>query len=166
MTMSEAELRAQLALPLSDDGARVLEVLTSIIQPLAASLPANTEVVLHELGRLPNSVIAIAGNVTGRRIGDPATDLLLEQLRNVDRERDRIGYHNVLPDGRQLRSTTMIVSDKAGTPVAALCINSDVSPWLAARSLIDGMVAVALGVSRFTIYNYLNELDSTGKRDE
>lgn len=85
-------------------------------------------------------------------------------LRDVDaaelRDRDR-GQH-----GWQLRSTTMIVSDKAGTPVAALCINSDVSPWLAARSLIDGMVAVALGVSRFTIYNYLNELDSTGKRDE
>jgi predicted transcriptional regulator YheO len=119
----------------------VLEVLAGLVEPLWRSLSTDSEVVLHEIGRLPNSVVAIAGEVTGRQPGDPATDLLLEQLRNVDREQNKIDYQSVLPDGRRLRSSTMIVRDSAGIPVAALCINTDISAWLEMRDLGDAMVA-------------------------
>ncbi len=164
---------------------------------------------------------------TARRVGDPATDVLLEQA-STGVFRDMVGYRSRLPDGRTLRSTTAIVRDSNGGPVAALCINADITVWQSieelARSmtgsvapepgapsgevfardvdelaahLIDeaireqrvpvelmkkehkvavvrtlrerGMfllrdavetVAAALGVTRFTIYNYLNEIDA------
>lgn len=126
---------------LSADGARVLELLGSLVEPLWHSLGTDSEVVLHEIGRLPNSVVAIAGSVTGRRVGDPATDVLLEQLRNVDREQNKVGYQSVLPDGRRLRSTTMIVRDSDGEPVAALCINTDITGWLHVQEYVNSMVA-------------------------
>jgi predicted transcriptional regulator YheO len=128
------------AVELSADGARVLEILSALVDPLWASLSTESEVVLHEIGKLPNSVIAIAGNVTGRNPGDPATDLLLEQLRNVDREQNKIDYHSMLPDGRRLRSSTMIVRDSGGVPVAALCINTDITGWLATKTHVEAMV--------------------------
>lgn len=125
---------------LSADGARVLDVLAGLVEPLWRSLPTDSEVVLHELGMLPNSIVAIAGSVTTRKIGDPATDLLLEQLRNVDKEQNKIDYQSVLPDGRRLRSTTMIVRDIDGVPVAALCINTDISDLLSVRDTLEALV--------------------------
>jgi predicted transcriptional regulator YheO len=119
----------------------VLQVLAGLVEPLWLSLSTDSEVVLHEIGRLPNSVVAISGGVTGRQVGDPATDLLLEQLRNVDREQNKIDYHSVLPDGRRLRSSTMIVRDSGGVPVAALCINTDITEWLSTQVQADLMVA-------------------------
>jgi len=126
---------------LSPDGERVLQLLSGIVEPLWRSLSTESEVVLHEIGRLPNSVVAIAGTVTGRQVGDPATDLLLEQLRNVDREQNKVDYQSVLPDGRRLRSSTMIVRDLGGVPVAALCINTDITGWLLVQEQADVMVA-------------------------
>jgi len=126
---------------LSVDGARVLDLLASLVEPLWQSLSTDSEVVLHEIGLLPNSVVAIAGSVTGRQVGDPATDLLLEQLRNVDREQNKVDYLSVLPDGRRLRSSTMIVRDDGGVPVAALCINTDITNWLGVQQQVDAMVS-------------------------
>ncbi|MBH0117649.1 transcriptional regulator [Salinibacterium sp. NG253] len=125
---------------LSADGERVLELFAGLVEPLWRSLSTDSEVVLHEIRLLPNSVVAIAGTVTGRQVGDPATDLLLEQLRNVDRVQNNIDYQSVLPDGRRLRSSTMIVRDSGGIPVAALCINTDISDWLTAQEQVDAMV--------------------------
>lgn len=200
--------------------------LAGLVEPLGRSLPPGTEVVLHDLSLLPDSIVAVWGDVTGRRVGDPATDVLLEQA-STGVFRDMVGYRTRLPDGRTLRSTTAIVRTPAGDPVAALCINADVTVWTSieelARSmagfaaepeapagevfardvdelaahLIDeairaqrvpvelmkkehkvavvrtlrerGMfllrdavetVAGALGVTRFTIYNYLNEIEA------
>jgi predicted transcriptional regulator YheO len=98
-----------------------------------------TEVVLHDLRRIPNTVRAIAGNVTGRRVGDPPTDKLLERLVGGNAGH-KIGYHSALPDGRQLRCSTIMFHDTAGQPAAALCINTDISAWLQARSILDGLV--------------------------
>ena len=66
--MSAAEPIGQ---ALSDDGTRVLELLASLVDPLWRSLSTESEVVLHEIGLLPNSVVAISGSVTGRQVGDP-----------------------------------------------------------------------------------------------
>ena len=111
------------------DGERLLAVFAQLVEPLGRSMPATSEVVLHDLSLLPNSIIAIHGNVTGRVVGDPATDLLLERLSRRDGSDTNLNYETVLPDGRRLRSSTMIIRDVAGNPAAALCINTDTSAW-------------------------------------
>lgn len=111
------------------DGERLLAVFSNLVEPLGMSMPATSEVVLHDLSLLPNSIIAIHGNVTGRVVGDPATDLLLERIAKRNETDQHLNYETVLPDGRRLRSSTMIIRDVSNNAVAALCINTDTSAW-------------------------------------
>lgn len=128
--MTDTATRADAApsTALQDERARLIRVFSDLVQPLGQSLPSSIEVVLHDLEKLPNSIVAVHGDVTGRRVGDPATDLLLQKVAAGDYSH-AVGYSTRLPDGRCLRSTTMILRDSTGTPVAALCLNSDVSVW-------------------------------------
>jgi predicted transcriptional regulator YheO len=100
------------------------------------------EVVLHDLSKLPNSIVAISGDVTGRRVGDPATDLLLEAAVTGSFSHND-AYETVLPDGRRMRSTTMIIRDVAGNPAAALCINTDISVWLSVHRIAEAMLGTS-----------------------
>lgn len=127
------------------DGERIIAVLSGLVEPLGRSLPSSTEVVLHDLSRLPNSIVAIHGSVTGRHVGSPATDLLLEKLQQLSEDID-VGYETHLPDGRRIRSSTMIVRDVAGSPVAAMCVNSDLSPWESLAQIAVSMTG-ALGTA-------------------
>lgn len=124
----------------SDQRDQLISLLGQLVAPLAQALPGTTEVVLHDLSRLPNSIVAISGEVTGRRVGDPATDVLLRHLRSGDR-RPLVGYRTELPGGREGRSTTVIVRLETGEPLAALCVNADVTDWLKTRALLDGLLA-------------------------
>jgi predicted transcriptional regulator YheO len=122
------------------DGERLIAVFRDLVEPIGQSLPSSSEVVLHDLSLLPNSIVAIYGDVTGRRIGDPATDLLLEKVTEASAE-EMVGYETVLPDGRKLRSSTMIIRDVTGIAVAALCINSDLSAWISVQRVADMMLS-------------------------
>ncbi|GAB2622306.1 helix-turn-helix transcriptional regulator [Pseudactinotalea suaedae] len=124
---------------LQSDTERLLATITEMVEPLGQAMPSSSEVVLHDLSRLPDSIIAVHGNVTGRRVGDPATDLLLQRATagNLDH---MLGYRTTLPDGRNMRSTTIIIRDREGTPVAALCINSDLSVWQSLNRIAGGML--------------------------
>ena len=198
----------------------ILATLQQMVEPLKEGLMHDSEVVLHDLTKLPNSIVAIAGSLTGRKVGGPATDLLLSKVAE-GRLESEAGYQSRLPDGRLLRSTTIVVRDDAGVPVAALCFNSDVSMWfeieaVAARVLgratrlpeaadqllarvveevgvpVDLMrkqhkvevvrllkargffslreaverAAEELRVSRFSVYNYLNEIEEAEQLPE
>lgn len=121
------------------DTERLLATVSAMVEPLGQAMPSSSEVVLHDLSKLPDSIIAVHGNVTGRRVGDPATDLLLQRATagNLDH---MLGYRTTLPDGRQMRSTTIVIRDREGTPVAALCINSDLSVWQSLNRIAGGML--------------------------
>lgn len=123
----------------SIDGERLLAIFTQIIEPLGRALPASSEVVLHDLSLLPNSIVALYGDVTGRRVGDPATGIRLR--RDADGAlRGEEAYETLLPDGRLIRTTTVLIHDVQGTPVAALCVTSDLSTWVSLQHLTEAMV--------------------------
>ena len=111
----------------SAERALIIQSLAQLVEPLA-SLMADCEVVVHDLSQVPNTIVAIAGGLTGRKVGDPATDVLLKQMAE-GRVRTMVNYSSVLPDGRRIRCATIAVKDSQGNPVAALCINSNVEIW-------------------------------------
>lgn len=121
------------------DGERLIAVFSDLVEPIGRTLPASSEVVLHDLSLLPNSIVAVYGNVTDRRVGDPATDLLLERA-VAGFDEHYLGYETRLPDGRRMRSSTMIIRDVAGNPVAALCINTDLSTWISVSRIAAMMI--------------------------
>ena len=112
----------------------LLATLQQLVEPLAATLVGPSEVIVHDLSRLPNSIIAISGDVTGRTVGDPATDKLLHAA-VAGRLETSIGYRTTSPTGKSLLSTTIILHDAEGAPAAALCINRDISEWEQLRAL-------------------------------
>lgn len=107
----------------------IRSTLIGLIEPMSAMLVNDSEVVLHELDKLPNSIIAISGNITGRKKGDSAPDHFIERYK-AGTLTTQPALHMVLPDGRHLRSSTILIPDpESGEPFLALCINLDVTIW-------------------------------------
>jgi predicted transcriptional regulator YheO len=135
--------------PSARDTDQVLATLAELVEPLSRTLPSDCEVVLHDLRRLPNSIVAIAGDMTGRSVGGPATDLLLRKA-TTGTIATTVGYETRLPDGRSLRSTTVVLRDTEGTAVAALCINSDVMIWQAVKAIAESMLPAEVSAPQDT----------------
>ncbi|PJK23594.1 aminotransferase class V-fold PLP-dependent enzyme [Mycolicibacterium goodii] len=118
--------RTATAAPPSASGPATHELLTSLVPAvhgLAAMLGPGNEVLLHDLSRLPDSIVAIAGDLTGRTVGGPMTDLLLGLIRRGTTQ-DLINYRTNSPDGRPIRSSTLFLRDADGVAVGCLCVNS------------------------------------------
>lgn len=112
--------------PPSVSGPATHALLTSLVPAvhgLAAMLGPGNEVLLHDLSRLPDSIVAIAGDLTGRTVGGPMTDLLLGLIRRGTTQ-DLINYRTNSPDGRPIRSSTLFLRDADGVAVGCLCVNS------------------------------------------
>ncbi len=120
-----------------------LEPLARMVPALAEAIGPNCEVILHDLARLPNSIVAIGGNLTGRSVGGPITDFGLEQIRQSNDGADMVGYAAQTRDGRRLRSSTMFVRDAGGNVVGCLCINMDVTGLLEISEAARHLAAVA-----------------------
>lgn len=118
-----------------------LEALRDVVPRLAEALGSCYEVVLHDFSNLEQSIIAVGGNLTGRSLGGPLTDVVLSELQKSDPQ-DLIGYANTLPDGRLLRSSTLFVRDNRGRPIGCLCINFDCTTILGAEKAIRTLVSV------------------------
>lgn len=126
----------------------IFDLAHRIIPAIGRSLPVTTEIVLHDLNLLPNSIVAVWGKVTNRQVGDPATDLLLEHIMR-GAHHDLLGYLTYLPDGRQLHSSTIILTNSVGAPIGAFCVNSDVSPWITLLKVAEQMSGGASTVEPF-----------------
>ncbi|MGW7339691.1 helix-turn-helix transcriptional regulator [Streptomyces sp. NPDC054808] len=123
----------------SVDGERLIALFSRLVEPLGRALPAGTEVTLHDHALVPNSIVAIHGSVTGREVGDPSNELLLERITAASDE-SSIEYEVSLPDGRLLRSSALIIRDVAGNAVGSLCISVDVSVWQTVEAVAKSML--------------------------
>lgn len=93
-------------------------------------LGKNCEACVHDLTSLQASLVYIKGDVTHRKVGAPATDLLIKMLKqNSKNPQDLHNYKTTAADGRSMKSTTTFVRDSAGIPLAAFCINLDTTDF-------------------------------------
>lgn len=129
-----------LSIPERDRARKILDLLSQVVEPLALALGKGCEVVVHDLTDLENSVYAIGGGVTGRTVGSPPTDLLLQHVLGGAKS-NIIGYATKLPGGREGRSSTIIVRDPVNdSAVAALCLNIDVTNVRQAHRLLGSLL--------------------------
>jgi len=122
----------------------VLALFRPVAEAIGKTVGAHCEVVLHDLRVPERSIVAITnGAVTGRRVGGPvvggpAKDVALKLLDSAIKESTlSVGYRTKTRDGRELRSTSLVLRTPAGKPVIALCINLDLSAFTMARLLLD-----------------------------
>src|SRR5699024_11789837 len=89
--------------------------LKQIAKGIAAQCGSNCEVVIHELSDQSayHSIVAIEnGHVTGRKIGDGPSHVVLEQLgKPRDDTPDELCYLTRTPDGKILKSSSMYIRD-------------------------------------------------------
>lgn len=115
-----------------------LRAVLQVVEGLSNVLGARYEVILHDLSHVESSFAAISGNLTGRGVGGPATNFLLQCLRrNGDQAENSINYRTNLPDGRILRSSTMFIRDDEGHIIGCLCINQDMTDYEVAEKLLQ-----------------------------
>ncbi|MDA8330851.1 MAG: helix-turn-helix transcriptional regulator [Candidatus Dormibacteraeota bacterium] len=106
-----------------------LAELARVVPALASALGPNAEVVLHDLSKVPSSIVAVGGDLTGRTVGGPMTDLVLQRVRAGNFE-NYLRYR-VIHAGRTFQSSTIFIRDAAGRPYGCLCINTDLTAYAA-----------------------------------
>ncbi|CAH0442446.1 helix-turn-helix transcriptional regulator [Ralstonia pseudosolanacearum] len=102
------------------EGKKIVEALGKTLAPLV-------EVVLHDLKQPEHAVVAIANNLSGRQVGDAATELGLARMADPGFPEVIQNYANRFPDGRPAKSTSIGLKNSRGEYVAAICLNMDVS---------------------------------------
>lgn len=119
----------------------ILERYIPLVEYIGQTFGENCEVILHDLTTMEHSIVAIANQqVTGRDIGGHITDFGLEVVHDpkyVDKD-FAVNYRGTTPDGqRTLKSSTFFIRDDGGEIVGLLCINFDITGFLAARKLLE-----------------------------
>lgn len=125
-----------------------LDGLRKIAKGVAAQFGSGCEVVVHEISDKSayHSIVAIEnGHVTGRKLGDGPSHVVLEQLgKSIDAEKaeDHFCYLTRTPDGKILKSSTVYIRDANGKVAALFCINFDISALTMVDNALGDLVAV------------------------
>lgn len=114
----------------------------SVMEGIQKTFGDTCEVVLHDYRQKDRSVIAVAGDVTGRQVGSPMSLIGLNMLRQGDDAIDDLNYITRLPDGRVLKSSTMLLRTRVGRVVGALCINVDVTELRSVGRLLTQLAGI------------------------
>ena len=122
-----------------------LEMLKQIADALAAQFGPNCEVVIHDLSAQNAEhpiVYIVNGHVTGRKVGDGASYVVVEQLTTNDpAPRDHLAYLTRTPDGKILKSSTVYIRNSKGKVSAILAINYDISKLLMVESAVRDLIS-------------------------
>lgn len=125
--------------------ASMLQFLLRLSKAMAAQFGSNCEIVIHDLqsNDPDSSIVAIEnGHVSGRKVGDGPSHVVLEALNNGNiPQDDRLCYLTKTRDGKTLKSTTVFLRDDDGVPIGIFSINYDISLMLAAEELIRQFTA-------------------------
>ncbi len=128
------------------------EELRKIAKGIASQFGSNCEVVIHKVSEesIVHSIVAIEnGHVTGRRVGDGPSHVVLEQLKKdgLDQE-NHLCYLTKTLDGRILKSSTMYIRDSEGKVSAILGINYDISAFTMAEAALKDLISYGSEVSQ------------------
>ena len=119
-----------------------MQALLPIVRGLAEMFGPDCEVVLHDVRRLPHSIVAIEnGDVTGRTVGDVPTDRMLRSLRNLEETQD-VRLYVTSHDGKILKSLAVTLRDEDGAPYGLLGLNHDISEVVQAQRTLANFTSV------------------------
>ena len=106
---------------------------------IATILGNDAEVLLHDVRDVNHSIVAIVnGEISGREVGGPATDLVLNILSSPQLRSQTFiaNYRSRSRAGVAFKSHTYIIRGE-GEIIGMICINVDVRKWMQARELLN-----------------------------
>ena len=114
----------------------LLAQLQQVADGLGKTLAPFCEVVLHDLTEPDHAILAIHNNLSGRSVGEPATELGLARAADPGVDQVIANYPNTFPDGRLAKSTSVGIKDSDGRYVAALCLNVDLTVFRSLNTML------------------------------
>jgi predicted transcriptional regulator YheO len=120
----------------------LLEQIKQIASGIGETFAPFCEVVVHNLLDPKHSIVAIHNNLSGRKVGGPATELGLARIADEDCPSVIANYSNHFADGRQVKSTSIGIKDSSGCYVAALCMNVDLTLFQGLQSVLHQFSSV------------------------
>ena len=99
----------------------------SMAEMLTHTFGQDCEVVLHDLDVPEHSVVYVSNNaVTGRKIGDSFDQLVRQVILSDELREDFVAnYYFTAPNGKRIRSSTLLIKNQEGHLEGAMCINLD-----------------------------------------
>ncbi|WP_107656582.1 helix-turn-helix transcriptional regulator [Nocardia suismassiliense] len=132
---------------LAEEDEHLLAEAEKIAGAIGRMFPGLCEVVLHDLRNPQHAIRAIENNLSGRQVGDSATELGLARIADPDYPSVIQNYPNQFPDGRPVKSTSIGIKNRQGLYVAALCLNLDVSSLSPLTRTLANLVATEVAHS-------------------
>lgn len=123
----------------------LLAQIEAIAEGLSETFAPFCEVVVHDLKHPTNSILSIHNNLSGRRVGEPTTELGLARIESDDFPHIIANYANQFADGRPAKSTSIGIKDENGHYVAALCLNVDMTLFRSMQSVLNQFTQVGTG---------------------
>ncbi|MBN9620306.1 MAG: PAS domain-containing protein [Actinobacteria bacterium] len=130
-----------------------------VVDGIRETFGRKCEVVLHDYRQPEHSVIAVSGDVTGRQVGSAMSEIGLKLLRQGDGAHDELNYVTRLPDGRSIKSSTVLLREPDGHVFGALCINFDVTD-LRVLSRLVGELAGDTEPTEAAATTFSNDIDA------
>lgn len=124
----------------------MIQFLLRLAKALSAQFGPNCEVVIHDLqsNDPDSSIVAIEnGHVSGRKVGDGPSHVVLEALNSGGNVEDRLSYLAKTADGKTLKSTTVYIRDEDQAPIGIFSINYDITLMLAMEDALRQFTATA-----------------------
>ncbi len=105
----------------------LLQPYVAIANMLTATFGSDCEVVLHDLTVPERSVVYVANDsVTGRQVGQSFDQLVKQVILSEELKEDYVAnYFFTAPNGKLIRSSTLLIRDEGGKLAGAMCINLD-----------------------------------------
>lgn len=135
------ERESAVPVPSTGEDEHLIREAEGIAVALGRMFPGLCEVVLHDLRDPQHAIRVIENNLSGREIGDSATELGLARIEDPDYPSVIQNYPNRFPDGRPAKSTSIGIKNAAGQYIAALCLNLDVSVLSPVTLALSNLVA-------------------------
>ena len=112
----------------------------NIAEAMAGMFYPFSETVVHELSNKDRSIIAIYnGNVTGREVGDPVTNVVT-RLVEGDIPDMVVGYENESPDGKKLKSSYTSIRNSKKEMIGVLGLNINVENLRRHKKILEKII--------------------------
>ena len=121
-----------------------LTMLKQVAHGLTVHFGESCEVVIHDLKQDPDhSIVYIEnGQLTGRKVGDAPSQVVLDAIRNSDRiQSDQLAYLTKTDTGKIFKSSTIYIRNEEGELHYILGINYDITALLTLESSLHALTS-------------------------
>lgn len=127
---------------------------------IVATFGSKCEVVIHDLENIQSSLVYIKGSVTGRSLGAPTTEVILQELRRHGNDvKDMLGQTSQTRDGKFIRTSTSFIRNPDGKVIGFIGINFDITAFSMVNQIISEFSVAHEIVHPTTVESYAKNME-------